>query len=47
MKAEDNRPGGTKTPGCNVNSRLNYTIGTLAVAAALLLTYVAYVIWWK
>jgi len=32
---------------CNVNSTFNFTVGGFAIAAALLIGYMAYVYWWK
>ena len=47
MKSETSDPGNRTQPGCNVNSKFNFTVGGFAVAAALLICYVAYVYWWK
>lgn len=36
------RPGQEGTPTCAVNSKLNFTIGVLAIAAALVIAYFAW-----
>ncbi len=47
MKSETNDAGGQPQSGCNVNSTFNFTVGGLAIAAALLISYCAYLYWWK
>ena len=47
MKTKMNDVGGRLKPNCNVNSTLNFTVGGAAIAAALLIVYLAYVYWWK
>ena len=47
MKTEKNDIGDKLEPGCNVNSRFNFTVGGLAIAAALLIGYLVYVYLWK
>jgi hypothetical protein len=46
MKSETNA-GDRPQPGCNVNSTFNFTVGGIAIAAALLIGYLAYMYWWK
>jgi len=40
---DDDRP----QPGCNVNSTFNFTVGGIAIAAAILIGYWVYMHWWK
>ena len=47
MKSETNGAGARLQSGCNVNSAFNFTVGGVAIAAALLIGYIAYVYWWK
>ena len=47
MKSETNSADDRPQPGCNVNSTFNFTVGGFAIAAALLIGYLAYVYWWK
>lgn len=47
MKAEMNDEGGKVRPGCNVSSTFNFTVGGLAIAAALLIGYLACVYWFS
>ena len=47
MNTETNGVGSTLQPGCNVNSMFNFTVGGLAIAAALVIGYLTYVYWWK
>lgn len=47
MKTKTNDDASRLQPGCNVNSTFNFTAGGLAIAAALLIGYLAYVYWWK
>ncbi len=46
MKTETNDVGGKLQPNCNVNSTFNFTVGGLAIAAALVIGYLAYVFSW-
>lgn len=46
MKAQSDDKGLMRT-SCNVNSTFNFTVGGLAIAAALLIVYLAYVYWLK
>ena len=46
-KTETKDVGGRLQPGCNVNSKLNFAVGLLAIAAAVLIGYLVYVYWWK
>jgi len=46
MKSEMN-DAGDKRPGCDVNSRFNFTVGGFAIAAALLIGYLTFVYWWR
>ena len=46
MQAGTSAPGGHGEPGCNVNSTFNFTVGALAIAAALVIGYLAYRYWW-
>lgn len=47
MKFERNDTDNRPQPNCNVNSTFNFTVGGFAIAAALLIGYLAYVYWWK
>lgn len=47
MKSEMNDAGDRPQSGCNVNSTFNFTVGGFAIAAALLIGYLAYVYWLK
>lgn len=47
MKSEMNDTGDRPQLGCNANSTFNFTVGGFAIAAALLIGYLAYVYWWK
>lgn len=47
MKSETNDARDRLQPGCNVNSTFNFTVGGFAIAAALLIAYLAFVVWWK
>jgi hypothetical protein len=47
MKAETNDDSGKLTPGCNVNSTFNFTVGGLAIAAAVLLGYLSCAYWFN
>ncbi len=47
MNTEMKDIGDTQQPNCNVNSTFNFTVGGLAIAAALVIGYLAYVYWWK
>ncbi len=42
MKTDTNDAGDRPQRGCNVNSTFNFTVGGLAIAAALLIGYLAY-----
>ncbi len=47
MKSKTIGTGDRPQPGCNVNSTFNFTVGGFAIAAALLIGYLAYMYWWK
>lgn len=47
MKSKTNGTGDRQQPSCNVNSTFNFTVGGFAIAAALLIGYLAYVYWLK
>ena len=47
MSSQLKRTDTQSQPGCNVNSKLNFTVGGVATAVALVLGYLAYVFWWK
>jgi hypothetical protein len=47
VKSEMNDTGDQPELGCNVNSTFNFTVGAFAIAAALLISYLAYMYWWK
>jgi hypothetical protein len=47
MKAETNDDGTKSRRGCDVSSTFNFTVGGLAIAAALLIGYLACVYWFK
>ena len=47
MKSDTNDTGDRPQLGCNVNSAFNFAVGGFAIAAALLIGYLAYVYWWK
>ncbi len=47
MKSEMNDTGDRPRPGCDVNSTFNFTVGGFAIAAALLIGYLAFVYWWR
>lgn len=47
MKSEMKPSGDRQELGCNVNSALNFTVGGVAIAVALLIGYLAYIYWWK
>ena len=47
MQSEMKEMGDRQQSGCNVNSTFNFTVGGIAIAAALLIGYLAYVYWWK
>jgi hypothetical protein len=34
-------------PGCNVNSTFNFTVGGIAIAAAVLIGYLVYFFVWR
>jgi hypothetical protein len=38
---------GPVEPTCTVNSTFNFTVGALAIVAAVLIAYWVYVSWWK
>jgi hypothetical protein len=45
MKTEMNDDGAKLRLGCNVSSTFNFTVGGLAIAAAVLLGYLACAYW--
>jgi hypothetical protein len=47
MKAQTGDDGNQLQSGCNVSSTFNFTVGGLAIAAASLIGYLAYLYWWK
>lgn len=47
MKSETNDAGDRLQRGCNVNATFNFTVGGLAITAALLIGYLAYSYWWN
>jgi hypothetical protein len=47
MKAEINDDTAKSSRGCNVSSTFNFTVGGLAIAAALLIGYLACLYWFK
>jgi|SoimicmetaTmtLAB_FD_contig_51_980449_length_568_multi_2_in_0_out_0_1 hypothetical protein len=47
MKAETNDDAAKSPRGCNVSSRFNFTVGGLAIAAALLIGYLACLYWFR
>ena len=47
MKAEMNDDAAKSQRGCNVSSTFNLTVGGFAIAAALLIGYLAWVYWFK
>jgi len=47
MKTDKPDSGGRQEPGCNVSSRFNFTVGGVAIAAALLGAYLLYMFLWK
>ncbi len=47
MKTQMSDVGGQLPPGCNVSSTFNFTVGALAIAAAVLLGYFVYAYWLK
>ena len=47
MKTKTNDDVGRLKPNCNVNSTFNFSVGGVAIVAALLIGYLAYVYWWK
>ena len=47
MKSEMNNTGDRPRPGCDVNSKFNFTVGGFAIAAALLIAYLTFVYWWR
>ncbi len=42
MKAQKSDVGSQRRPSCNVSSTFNFTVGGLAIAAVLLIGYLAY-----
>ena len=47
MQSEMKEMGDRQQTSCNVSSTFNFTVGGLAIVAALLIGYLAYVYWWK
>jgi hypothetical protein len=47
MKAQTSDNDNQSRPSCNVNSTFNFMVGGLAIAAAALVGYLAYMYWWK
>jgi len=47
MSSQMKRADAQAQPGCNVSSKLNFTVGGVATAVALVLGYLIYVFWWK
>jgi len=43
IKTEDH--GGQRQPSCNVSMKFNFAVGGIAIAAALLICYLAYMYW--
>ena len=42
MKGREGDTGDQSQPGCNVNSTFNFTVGVLAVVAAIVIGYFIY-----
>ena len=47
MKTESNDVGGKLEPDCNVNSTFNFTVGGIAIVAAVLIVFLVYAYWWE
>nr|WP_281723029.1 hypothetical protein [Nitrosomonas nitrosa] len=47
VKTESSNEHDKATGNCNVSMTYNFTVGGIAVAAALIIGYLAYNYWWK
>ncbi|MDQ3746333.1 MAG: hypothetical protein M3444_18325 [Acidobacteriota bacterium] len=47
MSEQKGDVGNQPRPGCNVNSTFNFTVGGLAIAAAVVIGYLVYLFWWR